>query len=107
MSVTDTLISISHESSLKKPEKVSLRRIAKAVKELEADIAKRPAKPLYGEARSLLLKAMDNSADVDDAIEKYEKLKERIKELETQLKEEYNKGIKDGLNQAAEIVKNC
>ena len=53
--------------------------------ELEQEIAKRPAKPLYGEARSLLLKAMDNSANVDDAIEKYKRLKEQIKELETKI----------------------
>ena len=36
-----------------------------------------------------------------------DKLRERIKELEEKLKEEYNRGIKDGLNQAADIVKNC
>lgn len=38
MSIADTLIDISHESSLKKPEKVSLRRIAKEVKELEVEV---------------------------------------------------------------------
>lgn len=55
----------------------------------EADIALRPAKPLEGEARSLILKAMDNSADIDIAIEKWVNLKaankaqaERIADLE-------------------------
>ena len=55
---------------------------AKEIKELLIEIDKRLAKPLFGEARSLLLKAMDNSANVDDAIDKYKGLKERIKELE-------------------------
>jgi len=56
------------------------------IKEFEAEIIKRPAKPLYGEARSILLKAMDNSANIDDAIERYEKLQERIEELEAWIK---------------------
>jgi len=53
------------------------------IKELEAEIDKRPARPLFGEARSRILQAMDNSAHVDDAIEKYDKLQERITELES------------------------
>ena len=32
---------------------------------------------------------------------------DRIKELKAQLEEEYSRGVKDGLNQAADIVKNC
>lgn len=55
------------------------------IEKLEAEISKRPAKPLYGEARSLLLKAMDNSANVDDAIEKYKELQKRITRLESAL----------------------
>ena len=39
--------------------------------------------------------------------EEFKALEERIAELEEQLKEEYSRGVKDGLNQAAEIVKNC
>jgi len=63
-----------------------IEKLEEQIKELEADIAKRPAKPLFGESRSLLLKAMDNSAYVDDAIEKYNGLKKRIAELETKNK---------------------
>lgn len=37
MCIADTLLDISHESSLKKPEKVSLRRIAKKVRKLQAE----------------------------------------------------------------------
>ncbi len=37
MSIADTLIDISQESSLSKPEEVSLRQIAKEVKDLEAE----------------------------------------------------------------------
>jgi len=52
------------------------------IEKLKAEIAVRPAKPLMGEARSRLLKAMDNSAHVDDAIDKWNEFKKRIKELE-------------------------
>ena len=52
------------------------------IAELEKEISKRPAKPLFGEARSCILVAMDNSANVNVAIEKWNKLQERIKELE-------------------------
>lgn len=45
-----------------------------------------------------LIRAFFAGADFSD---------ERIKELKEQLKEEYSRGVKDGLNQAAEIVKNC
>lgn len=34
------------------------------------------------------------------------KNQEQIEELKEQLKEEYSRGVKDGLNQAADIVKN-
>jgi hypothetical protein len=75
------------EALKKLPSSVCPACLLERIKELEADIAKRPAKPLFGEARSLLLKAMDNSAYVDDAIEKYKKLKERIKKLKEILTE--------------------
>ncbi len=60
------------------------------IKELEAEIAKRPAKPLFGEVRSNILKAMDNSANIGDAIDKYDKLQERIKELQALMQRVYD-----------------
>ncbi len=36
-------------------------------------------------------------------IDKVDKLRERIKELEAKLQEEYNRGVKDGLNQVIKL----
>ncbi len=55
---------------------------AKENDKLQAEIDKRPATPLYGEARSRLLKAM-NVANCDDAIEKFNKLQAENKQLQS------------------------
>ncbi len=49
--------------------------------QLQADIAKRPAEPLYGEARSCILKHINNAASVDDAIRQYDKLQAELEKL--------------------------
>lgn len=64
-----------------------VRQCEDKIEQLEEDIAKRPAKPEYGEARSRLLQAMGNSASVDIAIEKWKKLKAEIEQQQKIIRE--------------------
>ena len=51
------------------------------------------------------MKRSDEARRLDKLYDRLHSKDERIKELEEKLKEEYNRGIKDGLNQAADIIK--
>lgn len=65
---------------MRNPLRPKYEKLEAENKRLREEVAKRPAKPLYGEARSQLLKKMD-AANIDDAIAQWDKLQAENKRL--------------------------
>ena len=70
-------------------------------KKLQNELKKRPAEPLFGEARSRLLKAM-NCGGVDGAVTKFKRLEAENKELRERITEleQHNNNFHEGLKEA-------